>query len=116
MLALDLKSLITFREGKRTGDQPHRKGVELHTMFKFDTYSKQCPTLWLVSLLMPAGQKPARLPLFRDADCFLIASMVSAYSLWQRLLRVVADGSTRSSRYVICDRRSTRFDIVFHGI
>jgi hypothetical protein len=39
----------------------------------------------------------AKLTLFRDGNFFLIASTVSAYSLWQMLLRVVADGSNRSS-------------------
>jgi hypothetical protein len=37
----------------------------------------------------------AKLPLFGDGNFFLIASTVSAYSLWQMLLRVVADGNTR---------------------
>jgi len=40
----------------------------------------------------------AKLTLFRDCNCIIIASMVSAYSLRQMLLLVVADGSTWSSR------------------
>jgi len=38
----------------------------------------------------------AKLTLFLNVNCFLIASTVSAYSLRQMLRRVVADGSTRS--------------------
>jgi len=52
----------------------------------------------------------------RDGNCFLIATTVSAYSLRQMLLRVIADGTTSSSRDALYDRRSSRFDIAFHGI
>jgi len=58
----------------------------------------------------------AKLTLLRDGNCFLIASMVSAYSFRQILLKVVADGSTRSLRNALYDHRSTRFNIAFHGI
>jgi len=51
MFALDLSSLIRFWKRNRTGDQPHQKPVELHTMPSFDPYSKQWPTLWLVCSL-----------------------------------------------------------------
>ena len=51
-----------------------------------------------------------------DGNCFSMASTVSAYCLWQMLLRVVADGSTRSSRNSLYDLRSSRFDIAVHGI
>jgi len=54
--------------------------------------------------------------LFRDGDCFIIASTVSADSLQQMLLRVVADGSARSLRNALFDHRSSRFDIAFHGM
>jgi len=58
----------------------------------------------------------AKLSLLRDGNCFLIASMVSEYSLQQMLLGVVADSSTRSPRNALYDCHSSRFDIVFHGI
>jgi len=58
----------------------------------------------------------AKLTLFLDGNCFLIASTVSEYSLRQMLLRVLADGSTSSLRNALYDRRSSRFDIVFHGL
>ena len=58
----------------------------------------------------------AKLSVFRDGNCFLIASMVSAYSLQLMLLRVVVDGSTRSLRNALYDHCSCRFDIAFHGI
>jgi len=58
----------------------------------------------------------AILTLFRDGNCFLIASTVRVYSLRQILLRVVADGSIRSLRKALYDRRSSRFDTAFDGI
>jgi hypothetical protein len=58
----------------------------------------------------------AKLILFCDGNHFLIASMVSAYSLWQMLLRVVVDSSTRSSRNALYDPHSSRFDKPFHEI
>jgi len=53
----------------------------------------------------------AKLTLFRDGNCFIIASKVSPYSLWQMLLRGVADGSTRSLGNTLYDRCISRFDI-----
>jgi len=58
----------------------------------------------------------AKLTLFHVGNCFLIASTVRAYSLRQMLQRVIADGRTRSSSNASLDRRSSRFDIVFHGM
>jgi len=40
----------------------------------------------------------AKLSLFRDGNCFIIASTVDKYYPRQMLERVVADGSTRSLR------------------
>jgi len=57
MLALHLSSLISFRNGKRTGNQPHRKQVELHAMPSFDPCSKQWLTLWLVCSEMSISPK-----------------------------------------------------------
>jgi len=70
----------------------------------------------MASLFVDVHSSKAKLTLFHIGNCSLIASRVSAYSLWQMLLRVVADGSTRSSRNVVYDRRSSRSDIVFSGI
>jgi hypothetical protein len=58
----------------------------------------------------------AKFTLFLDGDCFLIASNVSVYSLWQILLSVVADSNTKSVCNALYDRRSSRFDFAFHGI
>jgi len=70
----------------------------------------------MANLFVDVHPSKAKLTLFRNGNCVLIASTVSAYSLRQMLLRVVADGSTRSSRNALYDRCSSRFDIAFHGI
>jgi len=56
-----------------------------------------------------------KVTLFRDGNYFLFVSTVSAYSLRQMLMRVVADDRTRSSRNALYDRGSSRFEIVFHA-
>jgi hypothetical protein len=70
----------------------------------------------MANLFVDVHPSKAKLTLFHDGNCFLNASTVSAYSLRQMMLRVVADGSTRSSHNALYDRRSWRFDIAFHGI
>jgi len=70
----------------------------------------------LASLFVHVHPSKAKLTLFPIGDCILITSTVSEYSLWQMLLRVVAEGRTRSSRNALYDRRSSRFDIALHGI
>jgi len=60
----------------------------------------------MVNLFVDVHPSKAKLTLFRNGNCFLIASIVSEYSLRQMLLRVVADGSTRSSRNALYDLRS----------
>jgi len=70
----------------------------------------------MASLLVDVHPSKAKLRLLSDGNCFLIASTVSAYSLQQMLLRVEADGSTKSSRNALYDRCSSGFDIAFHGI
>ena len=70
----------------------------------------------VASLFIDVHPSKAKLTLFRGGNCFLIASTVSGYSLWQMLLSVVAEGRTRSSRNALYDRRSSRFDMAFHGI
>jgi hypothetical protein len=67
-------------------------------------------------LVVDVHPSKAKLTLFVDSNCFLIASTVSAYSLWQILLRVVADGNTNSLGNALYDRRSLWFDIAFHEI
>jgi len=52
----------------------------------------------MASLLVHDHPSKAKLTLFNDGICFLIASTVSAYTLQQMLLRVEADGSTKSLR------------------
>ena len=58
----------------------------------------------------------SKLTLYLDSNCFSIESTVSGYSLWQMLLRVLADGSTSSQRNASNDRSSSRFDLAIHGI
>jgi len=70
----------------------------------------------MASLFVDVHPSRAKLTLFRDGNCFLMAYTVSAYSLQQMVLRDVVDGSTRSSRNAIYDRRSSRFDIAFHAM
>jgi len=70
----------------------------------------------MASLFVEVHSSKAKLTLFRNGNCFLIASTLSAYSLRQLLLRVVADGRTRWSRNAFYDRRSSRFHIAFHRI
>jgi len=70
----------------------------------------------IASLLVDVHPSNAELTLFRGGNCFLIASTVSAYSLWQVLPSVVADGSTKSLQNHLYERRNSRFDLAFHGI
>jgi len=67
-------------------------------------------------LFVDVHPSKAKLTLFHIGNCLLIASTGSAYSLRQMLLRVLADGRTRSSCNALYDHRCTRFDILFHGI
>jgi hypothetical protein len=70
----------------------------------------------MASLFVHIQLSKAKLTLLLIGNCILIASTVSAYSLRQMLLRVVADGRTRSLRNALYDSRSSRIDIAFHGI
>jgi len=62
----------------------------------------------IVNLFVDVHPSKAKLTLFLDGNCFLIASTVSEYSLRQRLLRVLADGSISSLRNAFHDRRGSR--------
>ena len=70
----------------------------------------------IANLFVNVYPSKAKLTLFVDGNCFLIASTVSVYSLRQILLTVLADGNTNSLRNALYDRRNSRFDIVLHGI
>jgi len=70
----------------------------------------------MASLYVDVHPSTAKQNLFRDSNSFLIASTVSAYFLRQMLLCVLADSMTWLSRNDPYDRRSSRFDIAFHGI
>jgi len=50
----------------------------------------------MASLFVDVHPSKAKVTLFRIGNCFLIGSTVSACSLRQMLLNVVADGTTRS--------------------
>ena len=65
----------------------------------------------IANLFVDVHPSKPKLTLFLDSTCFLIASTVSAYSLWQRLLRVLADGSTSSLVNALYDQCSLRFEI-----
>jgi hypothetical protein len=67
------------------------------------------------SLFIDVHPSKTKLTLSCHGNCFLIASPVSAYCLWQMLLRVEADGRTRLSCNALDDRRSSRFEIEFHA-
>jgi len=69
----------------------------------------------MASLLVDVHPSEAKLAVFRDSNCFLITSMVSAYTRQLMLTRVMADGSTRSLCNALYDHRSSRLDIAFLG-
>jgi len=70
----------------------------------------------IANLFVDVYPSQAKLTLFLDGNCFLIASTVSEYSLRQRLLRVLADGSTSSLRNALYERCSSMIEIAFHGM
>jgi len=58
----------------------------------------------------------AKLTLFLNYNCSLIASNVSDHSLQQMLIRVLLDGSMSLLPDAAYNHHSSSFDIVFHGI
>jgi len=70
----------------------------------------------IANLFVDVHPSKAKLSLFLDGSCFLIASTVGMYSLRQILLRVLADGNTNVLCNALYDHRSLRLDITFHGI
>ena len=57
----------------------------------------------IASLFVDVHLSEAELSSFCDANCSLVASTVSSYYLRQTVLRVVADGTTKSSRKALFD-------------
>jgi hypothetical protein len=70
----------------------------------------------IASLFVDVHPSKATLTLCFVGNCFLIALMVKKYSLWQILLRELAEGRIRSVGKALNNRRSSRFDITFQGI
>lgn len=70
----------------------------------------------MASVFVDVQLSKAKLTLFHDGKCVVIASMVNAYCLQVVLLRVVVDGGTNLGRNASFDRRSLRCDIAFHSI
>ena len=70
----------------------------------------------IANLFVNVHPSNATLTLFLDSNCFLVASTVSMYSLWQILLRVLGDSNTNSLCNAFYDRCRVRFDILFHGV
>jgi len=70
----------------------------------------------IASLFVDVYLSKAKLTLLHSGNCFLIASAVSADSLRQTVLMVVAEWRTSTLRNASYDRRSSRFDIAFHEI
>ena len=70
----------------------------------------------MASLLVDVHLSKAKLAVFCDGNCFLIASTVGAYSLRQMLLRAAAHSTTGSSHNALYDGCRSTFDITFHGI
>jgi hypothetical protein len=63
----------------------------------------------------------AKLTVLLDGNCFINASTVSGYSLWQKMLMVVVvvvmmDGSTSSIHPGLYDNHGSLLDIEFHRI
>ena len=70
----------------------------------------------IANLIVDVQRSKAKLTLFLDGNCLLIASTVSVYSLRQILLRVLVDGNTNLLCNALYDQHSSRYDIDFHGI
>ena len=68
----------------------------------------------MTSVFVDVHRSKAKLTLFRDGNSFLIVSTACAWYLQQMFPKLIADGSTRSSRDALCDHRSSRCDVAFH--
>jgi len=67
-------------------------------------------------LIVDVHPSKAKLTLFLDGDCFLIASTVSAYSIPGMMVTGLAVSTTHSLQNALYDCRSSMFDIAYHGI
>jgi hypothetical protein len=70
----------------------------------------------IVNLFVDIHPSQAKLTLFLDGNCFLIASMVSKSSLRQGLQIVLPYGSTSTLRNAYSDRHSSGFEIALQGM
>jgi len=70
----------------------------------------------IANLFVDAHLSKAKLTFFRDGKCFIIAFMISMYSIGQMLLRVLADVNSSFICNALYEPRSSRFDIAFHGM
>ena len=68
------------------------------------------------NLYIDVHPSQAKLTVFLDGNCCLSASTVNEYSHRQRLLRVLADGSTSSLRNALYHRRRSMFEIALPGM
>jgi len=58
----------------------------------------------------------AKLTVCLNGSWFTIASTVGEYSLWQMLVRAVADGTTNLLGSALYDHHNCRLDSAFYGI
>jgi len=70
----------------------------------------------IANLFVDVPPSKAKLNLFLDGNCFLIASTVSVYSLRQMLRTKLADSYTNRLRNALYECCISSFDIAFHGI
>jgi hypothetical protein len=70
----------------------------------------------ITSLFVDVPPSNGKLTEFIDGDRCLIASTVSEFSLWQMLLRVLADECASSLSNALYGRRSSRFEIAFQSM
>jgi len=70
----------------------------------------------IADLFVDVHLSKVKLTSFLDGNCFVIASTVSEYSLWQMLVRVLADGNPSSQHNALNNHEISRFDIVFNGM
>jgi hypothetical protein len=70
----------------------------------------------IANLFINVHLSKAKLTLFLDGNCILIASTVSEYSLRQIVLMVQADGYTKSLGNALYEHFNSRFDIAFQAI
>jgi len=70
----------------------------------------------IANLFVDVHLSKAKLTLFLNGNCFLIASTVSVSSLQQMMLRVLADSYTNSRHNALYELCGSRFDIMIPGM